>query len=92
MGHTNGSVTSATATVNHDVGPTPYRIEVYLQQDNSDETTAAGIRLATCQSGTTCTVNKSALPQNGTLVAFVSDSATNFPPTGIQAVTTRMAL
>jgi hypothetical protein len=82
------SDSSLTATVNHDVLPTPYWIEIYLEQDNADGTTATGTRVANCASGTTCTVSRSLLSPNNTAVAFVSDSTTSFPPTGIQAVTT----
>ncbi len=66
-----------TATVNQDVGPTPYWIEIF------DETT--GTRLAVCGFGTTCPVSFSPSTSGDNLVAFVSANSFALPPTSTQA-------
>jgi hypothetical protein len=67
---------NVTATVNGDVGPTPYYIEIF------DEN---GTRLATCGSGTSCTVTFSPSYYGSNLVAFVTTYSTAFPPSGVVA-------
>lgn len=68
---------TVTATTNVNVGPTPYYIEIFNEN---------GTRIASCGSGTTCSVSYT--PASGTgsnLVAFISSSSTAYPPTNIQA-------
>jgi hypothetical protein len=67
---------TVTATANGDVGPTPYYIEIF------DET---GTRLATCGSGSTCSVTFTPGYQGSNLVAFISADSTAFPPPAIVA-------
>ena len=68
-----------TVTANHNVGPTPYFIEIW------DQTT--GALLAVCGSGNSCSV----VYQPGTapefLIGFVASYSSTFPPTNIQANT-----
>lgn len=66
-----------TATVNQDVGPTPYWIEIF------DEST--GTRLAVCGFGTTCSVSFTPSTSGDNLVAFVSANSTALPPSATQA-------
>lgn len=66
-----------TATVNQDVGPTPYWIEIF------DETTST--RLAVCGFGTTCSVSFTPSTSGDNLVAFVSANSTALPPMATQA-------
>jgi hypothetical protein len=72
-----GGPATYTATVNQNVGPTPYWIEIF------DETT--GTRLAVCGSGTTCSVSFTPSTSGDNLVAFVSANSTALPPSATQA-------
>jgi hypothetical protein len=68
------------ATTNHDVGPTPYFLEIY------DVTT--GVRLASCGSGLTCSVQfepPGCGPNPDRVVAVIASSSASFPPPNIQA-------
>lgn len=66
-----------TATVNGDVGPTPWWIEIW------DETT--GRLLTECGSGGSCAVAYTPSSRGETLVAFVASAGSAYPPAGIQA-------
>ena len=69
-----GGSASLMATTSADVGPSPFWIEIF------DAST--GTRLAVCGSGTTCPATASqTIATTHKFVAFVSDNATNFPPT-----------
>jgi hypothetical protein len=68
-----------TATVNQDVGPTPYYIEIF------DETTVT--RLALCGYGSTCQASFTPSTSGDYLVAFVSSASTALPPPPTQANT-----
>lgn len=66
-----------TASANGNVGPTPYYIEIF------DEN---GTLLASCGSGTTCSVSYTPARYPGSnLVAFVSSYSSTLPPANIQA-------
>jgi hypothetical protein len=75
--YTNGS-TTLTATANHDVGPTPYYIEIFNEN---------GTLIHECPSGSTCSVSYSPPPNKifQHLIAFVSSYGTSLPPGNIQA-------
>jgi hypothetical protein len=66
-----GGPATYTATVNQDVGPTPYWIQIF------DETT--GTRLAVCGSGTTCSASFTPSTSGDALVAFVSANSPTLP-------------
>jgi hypothetical protein len=74
-----GQSATITATVNADVGPTPYFISVY------DET--AGQELAVCGAGTTCsaTVTQN-VPAAHTFEAYVGDYPPSDAPPGFVVV------
>lgn len=66
-----------TATANGDVGPTPYYIQIF------DEN---GTRIASCGSGSTCSVSYTPARYPGScFVAFVASYSTTLPPANIQA-------
>lgn len=67
---------TATATVNQNVGPTPYWIEIFNEN---------GTRLAVCGSGTTCSATFSPAFGGTHLIAFVSSYSTTFLPSNVQA-------
>lgn len=67
-----------TATVNLNVGPSPYYIELF------DETTGNWLRVP-CLSGTTCSAQFTPSFDGDNLVAFVSYEDTALPPEGTQA-------
>ncbi len=71
-----GSSATATATVNQDVGPTPYWIQIY----NTN-----GTRLAVCGWGNTCSATFSPSFGGTQLVAVVSSNSTAFLPPNVQA-------
>jgi hypothetical protein len=73
--YTYGSET-LTATVNGNVGPTPYYIEIYNEN---------GTRLTACGSGSTCSVAFTPGYAGSHLVAFVSPYGTALPPAGAVA-------
>lgn len=58
-----------TATANMDVGPTPYVIYIYIYDE------ATGAQLASCGSGTSCSVDFGPDSPGETLVAFVATGA-----------------
>jgi hypothetical protein len=74
---------TATATANHDVGPTPYYIEIFGEYGDTTPSGGGGSRLASCAYGTTCTVTEP--PAGMLLVAFVSAYDSTLPPANIQA-------
>ncbi|MGD0066299.1 MAG: hypothetical protein ABSB76_22995 [Streptosporangiaceae bacterium] len=73
--YTYGSET-VTATVNGNVGPTPYYIEIYNEN---------GTRLTACGAGSTCSVAFTPSYAGSHLVAFVSPYGTALPPSGAVA-------
>jgi hypothetical protein len=71
---------TVTATVNQDVGPTPYFIRIH------DDT--AGTYIATCGSGTSCSVPVTQpTPSTHDYSAWVADSSAAYPPGNVQATT-----
>jgi hypothetical protein len=68
------SLGQITATASIDVGPTPFFIEIFDQNGNL---------LKSCGYGTTCTVTYQCGAYG--LNAFISNSSSSYPPTGIQA-------
>jgi hypothetical protein len=70
---------TVTATANQDVGPTPYYIRIH------DDT--AGAYIATCSSGTTCSVAVTQpAPTMHLYSVWIADSSAAFPPGNVQAV------
>jgi hypothetical protein len=74
------------ATASADVGPSPYYIEIFAESDRSDGTVAGSERIASCASGTTCTVPYP--PAGAWLVAYVASISTALPPANTQASST----
>jgi hypothetical protein len=68
--------TAVTATANHDVGPTPYYIEIFNEN---------GTWLKECPSGSTCQTIYAPSLAGDHLVAFVSKAGTTLLPPSIQA-------
>lgn len=71
------STVTVTATASINVGSTPYYIEIF------DEN---GTQLASCGSGTTCSVVFQPSTSGNNLVAFIASSSKSLPPPDIQAV------
>jgi hypothetical protein len=65
---------TATSTVN--VGSTPYWIQIFDEK---------GTRLASCGTGTSCSVSYTPSGSGSNLIAFVSDYDSTLPPADIQA-------